>query len=315
MRANGLDLLKTEIIAIEDVTPAHAKWTETEEDEIGVLQHSSGTTGLQKGVTLRHRAIAAQLDSYMIAIELDRDRDVIVSWLPLYHDMGFVACFLMPLYAGIPIVHLDPFEWLARPGRLFEHIGRWQGTLTWLPNFAFEHLAAIAGRDAANYRLDGMRAFINCSEPCRAISFDRFKRAFAASGVTDAQLQCCYAMAETVFGVTQTKMARAPRRIWCKRRSLEMGAKVELGEKTDDDRELIECGAPVAGITVRVFDEVRASLPEGYVGEIGLSRAFLFSGYNAEPERTRAQIRDGIYFTRDLGFVLDGRVQRSRPHR
>ena len=166
MLANGLDLGRTRALAIENIAPSKAAWVETGEDHIGMLQHSSGTTGLKKGVALSYRAIVAQLDSYMAAIDANPD-DLIVSWLPLYHDMGMVACYLLPLYSGIPIVHMDPFEWLARPGRLFEQIARWRGTLTWLPNFAFEYLAAVAGRDAANYRLASMRAFINCSEPCR----------------------------------------------------------------------------------------------------------------------------------------------------
>lgn len=305
MQANGLDLSRSRLVAIEDVVPAQPSWADPSEDDIGLLQHSSGTTGLKKGVALSYRAIATQLDSYMSAIELRAD-DVIVSWLPLYHDMGMIACFMMPIYSGVPLVQLDPFEWIARPGRLLEHITRWGGTLTWLPNFAFEYLAAMAGRDAANYRLASMRAFINCSEPCRPDSFDRFAKAFALSGVTANALHCCYAMAETVFGVAQTRIGETPRRIWCKRESFERGDRVRLGDRGEGDRELIECGAPIAGISVGIFDEARAPLPEGHIGEIAISGDFLFSGYNKDPERTRAQLSDGLFFTRDLGFVLDG---------
>jgi acyl-CoA synthetase (AMP-forming)/AMP-acid ligase II len=312
MAANGLDLDRTrqvalEDVAVEDIVPAAASWTVADDDAIGLLQHSSGTTGLKKGVALSYQAIASQLESYRDSLGLN-DRDVIVSWLPLYHDMGLIACFMLPVYFGIPLVQLDPFEWLARPGSLFDAIGRWRGTLCWLPNFAFEYLAAMAGRDAAKYRLDSMRAFINCSETCRPESFDRFSAAFAASGLPRHVLHCCYAMAETVYAVTQTDLQEAPRRIWCKRESLERGRRIEQGGESDGYRQLIECGPPIPGMSVTVCDEQRRAVPEGEVGEIALSGDFLFSGYNEDPERTRAQLVDGLYFTRDLGFVLDGGV-------
>ncbi|MBY0320966.1 MAG: AMP-binding protein [Reyranella sp.] len=307
MQTNGLDLSRSRLVAIEDVVPAQPAWSIPGEGDIGLLQHSSGTTGLKKGVALSYRAIAAQLDSYAASLEV-QDNDVIVSWLPLYHDMGLIACFMLPVYRGIPVVHLDPFEWLARPGSLFDCITRWRGTLAWLPNFAFEYLAAMAGRDAAKYQLSTMRAFINCSETCRPESFDRFAAAFAASGLAVEALQCCYAMAETVYAVTQTRIGRSPRRIWCRRESLERGCHVDVGSKGEGYRELVECGGPIAGLTVGIVDQDRKPLPDGQVGEIAVSGDFLFSNYNEEPERTRGQLRDGLFFTRDLGFVQDGAV-------
>ncbi|MGE5269359.1 MAG: AMP-binding protein [Thiohalocapsa sp.] len=312
MQANGLDLSRTRTLAIDDVEPSatrsgEAAWSEPEEDAIGLLQHSSGTTGLKKGVALSYRAIAAQLESYGAALGI-AERDVIVSWLPLYHDMGLVACLLLPLYKGVPLVHLDPFDWLARPGRLFEHITRWKGTLAWLPNFAFDHLAAMAARDAGSYDLTGMRAFINCSEPCRAASFDRFLEAFASAGARPEMLQCCYAMAETVFAVSQTELSRRPRRIRVRSARVQPGGRVELAGDSAESQELVECGAAIDGIRIDIYDAQRARLPEGHVGEIGLSGEFLFAGYNADPARTLAQLCDGVYFTRDLGFVIDGAI-------
>ena len=307
MQSNGLDLSQSRLVAIEDVVPAQPSWAMPDESDIGLLQHSSGTTGLKKGVALSYGAITAQLDSYATSLDLQKD-DVIVSWLPLYHDMGLIACFMLPVYRGIPVVHLDPFEWLARPGSLFDCIARWRGTLSWLPNFAFEYLAVMAGRDAAKYRLESMRAFINCSETCRPGSFDRFAAAFSASGLGVGALQCCYAMAETVYAVTQTRIGEKPRRIWCKRESLERGCHVEPGGEGEGYRELIECGSPIAGLTVGIYGENREALPDGQVGEIAVSGDFLFSGYNEDPERTRAQLQNGLFFTRDLGFVLDGAV-------
>ncbi|MGH2607432.1 MAG: AMP-binding protein, partial [Anaerolineales bacterium] len=110
------------------------------EDDIALLQHSSGTTGLQKGVALSHRAILNQLRSYAPAVSL-AERDVVVSWLPLYHDMGLIAGFLMPLLTGVKLVLLSPFEWVRAPWRLLEAVSRHRGTLSWLPNFAYNFCA------------------------------------------------------------------------------------------------------------------------------------------------------------------------------
>ena len=82
--------------------------------DIVLLQHSSGTTGLQKGVALSHQAVFNQLESYSLALRLQPD-DVLVSWLPLYHDMGLIAGFLMPILLGIPLVIMSPFEWVRAP--------------------------------------------------------------------------------------------------------------------------------------------------------------------------------------------------------
>lgn len=309
MKANGLNLHEARTIALEDVLPQTAAWSLRPEDDIALLQHSSGTTGLKKGVALSYRAIARQLDSYAAAIDLRQD-DVFVSWLPLYHDMGLIACFLLPVYKGIGLVQLDPFEWLARPGRLFEHIARWDGKVAWLPNFAFEYLAMMCRRDAETYSLSRMRAFISCSETCRPGSFDRFATAFGVSGVKPEMLQCCYAMAETVFAVTQTDLGKLPRRLSCKRQSLERGQRVELsgGGANDEDVQLIECGGTIAGAAVTIVDEARRPLPPGVVGEIAISASYLFSGYNCDPERTQRQLVGDLYYSRDLGFVMDGGV-------
>ena len=109
-------------------------------DEIAFLQHSSGTTGLQKGVALSHRAVLNQLASYGDALELS-DEDVVVSWLPLYHDMGLIAGFILPLLVGIPLVLMSPFDWVKRPAMLFRAMDAYDGTLCWLPNFAYNHCA------------------------------------------------------------------------------------------------------------------------------------------------------------------------------
>lgn len=275
--------------------------------DTALLQHSSGTTGLKKGVALSYDAITRQIESYAAAIEAGPS-DVIVSWLPLYHDMGLIACCLLPAYLGIPVVHIDPFVWLARPELLFDALVTHSGTLTWLPNFAFDHMATVAARRAADYDLSRVRAFINCSESCKPASFDRFASTFKVSGVRAGQLQCCYAMAETVFAVSQTRLGEPVERLQAEARSLERGSIPRFVSPEEPGTGLLETGPVIAGIEVGVYDENRRLLPNPTVGEIGVQGSFLFSGYNNDPIKTGERLVDGTYFTRDLGFVLDGRV-------
>ncbi|MFN8563240.1 MAG: AMP-binding protein [Anaerolineae bacterium] len=195
----GSDALLASLDGAADFAPAAP-----DVDEVAFLQHSSGTTGLQKGVALAHRAVLNQLASYSAALALKSD-DVIVSWLPLYHDMGLIAGFLMPLVQGIPLVLMSPFEWAKSPAMLFRAIHEYRGTLCWLPNFAYNHCARrIRQRDLEGLSASSIRLFVNCSEPVYYESHELFAERFAALGVTREMLSVSYAMAENTFAVTQT---------------------------------------------------------------------------------------------------------------
>jgi acyl-CoA synthetase (AMP-forming)/AMP-acid ligase II len=176
-----------------------------------LLQHSSGTTGLQKGVVLSHRAVLEHVRRYGAAIAASGS-DRIVSWLPLYHDMGLIAAFHLPLALGIPVVQLDPFEWVAAPVLWAEVVSREAGTLSWLPNFAYNLMAErVRDDELLELRLDSVRMLVNCSEPVQAQSHARFHDRFAGAGLRAEALAACYAMAETTFAVTQTLPGQAAR--------------------------------------------------------------------------------------------------------
>ena len=148
-----------------------------------------------------------QIEAYREAIHLSAE-DVIVSWLPLYHDMGLIAGFLMPILTGVPLVLMSPFDWVRAPQRLFQAVSQYRGTLTWLPNFAYNFCAQkIRDRHLEGVDLSSWRAVINCSEPVRRESHELFFEKFQAYGLKFSALQTCYAMAENVFGVTQSDLS------------------------------------------------------------------------------------------------------------
>ena len=285
-----------------DPAAVHAPGTA---DDPCLLQHSSGTTGLQKPVVLSHRAVLEHVRRYGRAIGLS-PADRVVSWLPLYHDMGLIAAFHLPLAAGIPTVQIDPFEWVTAPFLLLEALSAERGTLCWLPNFAYNLMAdRVPDEDLEGVRLDGVRLFVNCSEPVRAESHDRFLARFADYGVRPGQLSACYAMAETTFAATQTAPGRPPRTLEAAREALAAGALRDPlpGEAV---RLCVSSGAPIAGCEVRVVGEDGADLADGQVGELAIRSVSLFGGYRNHPEKTAEALRGGWYFSGDLGFREGG---------
>ena len=262
-------------------------------DATCLLQHSSGTTGLKKGVQLSYRAVMAQIEAYGAALGLTGD-ETVVSWLPVYHDMGLIACTVLPTVKGLPLVSMDPFEWLVQPASVLNEAAGVEQALVWLPNFAFNHLARHARRLAPEARLDRIKALIDCSEPCRPESFDQMLMAYGDRGLRLDQLQTCYAMAETVFAATQSRLGHPVRR-W-----------VYTSEGAE--RTLLSCGRPVAGTAVEIRAPDGRVVKEGEVGEVCLSGPSLFDGYFRQPVLTSARLRSGWYGSRDLGFLAEGEL-------
>jgi acyl-CoA synthetase (AMP-forming)/AMP-acid ligase II len=274
-------------------------------DAVALLQHSSGSTGLQKGVALSHRAVLRQVEAYGKAIALDPDTDVIVSWLPLYHDMGLIAGFVMPVLTGTHLVLMSPFEWVRQPTSLLEAIGRQRGTLCWLPNFAYK-LIARSVRPDAEFDLSTWRAVINCSEPVYDESHQIFAEKLAPFGFSPNALGVSYAMAENTFAVTQTAIGQPP-----KVDVVEIAALQERGEAVPaaEGKRVVSCGAPIESVTLGIFDAERNPLPDRRVGEIGLRSEFMLSGYYKRPDLSEQAITaDGWYLTGDMGYLADGEL-------
>ncbi len=274
---------------------------------IAFLQHSSGTTGLQKGVALSHQAVLNQLASYSTALALN-ENDVIVSWLPLYHDMGLIAGFILPLVQGVPLVLMSPFDWVRHPAMLLRAIDTYQGTLCWLPNFAYNHCARrIRKRDSEGLSLASIRMFINCSEPVRHDSHQLFLERFADHGVTQNALSVSYAMAENTFGVTQTRPGQLARIDTIDRLELENNRRAVPVRETHPNAVFkVSCGTPIMGTAVVVLGGDGSSLPEREVGEIAIISDCMLTEYYARPDLEPFQ--DGWFMTGDQGYIADGEV-------
>jgi acyl-CoA synthetase (AMP-forming)/AMP-acid ligase II len=276
--------------------------------DIAFLQHSSGTTGLQKGVALSHTAVLNQVAAYSDAIQL-HENDVVVSWLPLYHDMGLIAGFLMPLIQGAPLVLMSPFDWVQHPALLLQAIHDHHGTLCWLPNFAYNHCARrIRRRDSEELSLASMRLFVNCSEPVRHDSHQMFLERFAENGLRPEMLGVSYAMAENTFAVTQTPAGRPATVDLIDGEALEKNG---YAKTTTSDapaaQPRVSCGPPIANTEVKVVDDQSRPLAERYVGEIAIRSDCLLTGYYRRPD-LRPFDDEGWYLTGDMGYIAGGEL-------
>jgi acyl-CoA synthetase (AMP-forming)/AMP-acid ligase II len=279
------------------------------EEDVALLQHSSGSTGLQKGVALSHRSIFNHLEAYGESIRLTQD-DVIVSWLPLYHDMGLIACFLLPILRGIPVVQMSPFDWVRAPHRLLQAISAYKGTLTWLPNFAYNFCAQkIRDRDMEGVDLSSWRASINTSEPVKYKSHMMFYDRFKPYGLRFETLQTSYGMAENVFAATQNDLTTLP---YVEDVDRESFVSDRIALPAYDDRpniQMMSCGKPIPNTVIRVVDNKGHDLAERHIGEIVLKSNCMLSGYYNRPDITKkAFLDDGWFMSGDYGYIVNGEV-------
>jgi acyl-CoA synthetase (AMP-forming)/AMP-acid ligase II len=255
-----------------DDLPAFSGYIDSLKNEEALVQFSSGSTGLQKGVVLTHKNIISHMRNYGDVLQL-LPTDSIVSWLPLYHDMGLMACYLMPLMCGIPFYQMDPFEWILQPNLLLRVVEEKKPSICFLPNFAY-HVLTQKGRP---HDLSSIRLWINCSEPARLESHKVFLEKFPS--VHPEALTVCYALAENTFAVSQTLP-------WHNNSTRHL----------HNWEKILSCGRPIKDVEVKIFSSDSVEC-----GEIGLKSPTLFNRFL----NGSSPFIEGFYLTGDLGFIDD----------
>lgn len=297
--------------SIDDVAREDFRDSSDAED-IAFIQHSAGTTGLQKGVALTHSAVLRQIGHLADALQINDESDRIYSWLPLYHDMGLIACFILPMVCHVPVVMQSPLDWVMHPETMLQILSEYRCTLGWMPNFGFQFLARRVRPELRNqYDLSSLRALTNCSEPVRAESVNELRRAFGASGLKEGALHSSYAMAENVFAVTQSTVAdgNGPCRVWADGARFRSEHIVSpMTEDTTGAMSFMSSGKLLPGNQVRILSDDGLIVDNGTVGEILIKSDCLFDGYYNRADLTEKAFLDGWYRTGDLGFYFDGEL-------
>jgi 1-acyl-sn-glycerol-3-phosphate acyltransferase len=277
--------------------------------EMGLIQFTSGSTGVPKGVTLTQQALLHNLRAYGFGMELGKD-DVTISWLPLYHDMGLIGTMLGSIYHGQPLVLMGPQDFLARPSRWLWAVHKYRGTVSPAPNFAYE----ICARKIPDAELEGLdlstwRIALNGAEAVRPETLRRFTERFAPYGFKNESHYPAYGLAEASLAVTFPPPGRGPVIDTVNREALERDGVVASCGPHDASLSLVACGRPLPDMEVRIVGDDGTVLEDRLRGNVEFRGPSSLDSYYNNPEATRlVKDSDGWVKTGDLGYLSEGEL-------
>ncbi len=310
---SGLPWIVTEDFV--DPVTSRADAFPVEASEILFLQYTSGSTMDPKGVMVTHENIL-----HTCPLVIDHPDPVVVSWLPQYHDMGLIGCYLYPALRGGTTYGFAPTDFIQRPVVWFETLSKYRATATAAPNFAYEYClraGRIPKESLENCDLSSLRVLMIAAEPVIAETYRRFLETFQPYGLKAETFYAAYGLAENTLAVS----TGGRRIISVNKHALTLGkARVtaevsEIGAAT----QVVSCGTPLPGLDVRIVDPERHhALSNGHIGEIWVAGSGKCIGYWNNPELSLKQFRarladdspyeDGFLRTGDMGFLDDGEL-------
>jgi len=276
-------------------------------DDLAILQFTSGSTSEPKGVMIPHRIICANHDA-MIERARMTQADVLISWLPLYHDMGLVGLLLLGMAVGVDLVLAAPQDFLADPGRWMEWIARYGGTATAGPNFSWVLAARALRTRKDTLDLSSLRIGLNGAEPVDPATVRTFIEAGARHGLRPGAVFPAFGMAEVAIGGTFPEPMAGLRTDVVDIRALEgEGVAVPAEAGSEHARELVKLGRVLGGMELRIVDPAGGGLCEDRrVGELEIRGTSVTPGYYNNPAATEQLFDDGWLRTGDLAYLVDG---------
>ncbi|MBK3839473.1 non-ribosomal peptide synthetase [Paraburkholderia aspalathi] len=278
---------------------------------IAFLQYTSGSTSTAKGVMVSHANLVANERAISAAMAFT-PADTMVSWLPLFHDMGLIGGLIAPLFGGFPLVLMTPQHFLEAPIRWLKAIAAYRGTVSGGPNFAFQLCAdRVRAAQLEGIALDSWRVAFCGAEPIRAETLSQFAGHFAAQGFDANALFPCYGLAEATLLVSGAEPGKGMTVRHVAPQALSEGALNTTGEGVV----LVSCGRVPQAHSVRVVESgSHAVLDDGRIGEIWVSGPSVATGYWQNPQASAETFVTGDapaerwLRTGDLGCVLDGEL-------
>ncbi len=278
----------------------------TDDGDVAFLQLTSGSTGDPKAVRITHANIVANAEAMFAGAKVDVDTDVIVSWLPCFHDMGMTGYLTVPMYYGVELVKITPMDFLRDVLLWGKLIDKYQGTMTAAPNFAYNLFAKRLRRLATpgQFDLSSLRWALSGAEQVNPSDVEELCDAGAPFGLKPQAIVPAYGMAETTVAVSFS----------------DCGGGMAVDEVDADilavlhraipatkgcTRRLTCLGRPLEGISVRIVDEDGDVLPARGVGVIQVRGQSVTEGYCTVAGLVAAQDDGGWYDTGDLGYLTE----------
>ncbi|WPB75853.1 condensation domain-containing protein [Archangium violaceum] len=264
-------------------------------EDLALLCLTSGTTGLPKCAMLTHHNLLVRAEAANAALEC-RPGERSLAWLPMHHIGALADWHLRPLLAGAVVFHAPSVEILAEPLRWLDWCEQHGITQTWAPSFAYGQVVErLRQEESRRWNLSGMRVLLSAGEQIPAPMVEELSRRLAPSGLRADAFVGAWGMTETSCGVTYT---------WRSGRPVPVHS---LDKPGGGAMRLVDVGAPIAGVSLRIVDERGAVLPETRVGRVQVRGAACIPGYYADPEASAALLTpDGWVETGDLGFLSQG---------
>lgn len=294
------------IVTVEELQKAGTAFTpvSASPEDTAFLQYTSGSTGIPKGVILSHANLLTNIRAMGRAIDAN-PRDIFVSWLPLYHDMGLIGAWLGSLYHGCQLVAMSPLAFLVHPERWLWAIHRHRGTLSAAPNFGYELcLNKIEPPQLEGLDLSSWRLAFNGAEPVSAETIARFTDRFAPHGFRPEAMAPVYGLAESTVGLAFPPLGQRPLIDRVQRQPLlERGLALSAGEDDPHPLRIVACGRVLSGHQLRVVDANDHELPERQVGRLQFYGPSATSGYYRSPQQTKTLFHGQWLDTGDLGYL------------
>lgn len=278
-------------------------------EDPSLIQYTSGSTSVPKGVLLTHQNLLANIHAYGKGIDV-QPSDVCVSWLPLYHDMGLIGAWLGSFYYGVPATIMSPLSFLVRPERWLWTIHYHRGTVSAGPNFAYELCTRkIDKNDIEGLDLSSWRLAFNGAEAINPNTVRRFIKKFKPYGFKEESFYPVYGLAESSVALTFPELNSKPRFDKIKRDSFENDLKaIPIEEGENNYLEFVSCGKPLENHAIRIVDNEGNPLKERQVGNLQFKGPSAMKGYYHNNQATLAVYHDGWWDTGDLAYIVEGEL-------